>query len=124
MRGVPVRGPPSARLQGLGPLFKIQVSIVNTGPKPLLNVPLLYTAGPIYKLSRSSTNLPLLVPGARLLGTAQPARVGLRTRPGGLPPRTGRSRRETRRAASAAQGWTTRMCLWLRAWTLQGAPTP
>jgi len=53
----------TAHVQGLGPLFKIKLNIQNTGTKPLMDIPLVFTFNhTIYRVARPSLTLPLLVP--------------------------------------------------------------
>lgn len=70
----------NATVHGLGPLFKIRFMIVNTGAKTLTNVPVLYSAGPMYVLNRTSGVLPVLVPGLEyveevLVNCTDPVRI-------------------------------------------------
>eukprot|EP00935_MAST-01C_sp_MAST-1C-sp1_P000776 g776.t1 len=54
----------NAQVQGLGPLFKIKLSIQNAGSKSMTNVPM--TCGynhDLYRLNRGVHYVPLLVPG-------------------------------------------------------------
>mmetsp|Transcript_11120 Transcript_11120/g.38624 ORF Transcript_11120/g.38624 Transcript_11120/m.38624 type:complete len:635 (+) Transcript_11120:151-2055(+) len=53
----------NAKVQGLGPSFKIQLNLQNTGTKPIYDVPVMLSASPIYAMSRTQLVLPVLVPG-------------------------------------------------------------
>lgn len=53
----------NATVQGLGPLFKIRVALQNTGSRPIYEVPVMLSAAPMYALSRSQIQVPVLLPG-------------------------------------------------------------
>lgn len=54
-----------AKVQGLGPLFKLKINIKNTGQKPILNTPVTYSYNhDMYKVKAGAVNwLPVLIPG-------------------------------------------------------------
>lgn len=53
----------SAQTQGLGPLFRIDVEIQNTGTKPLFNVGLSVTFNhDVYHMQEPHTTVPVLLP--------------------------------------------------------------
>ncbi|KAK3236983.1 hypothetical protein CYMTET_52909, partial [Cymbomonas tetramitiformis] len=53
----------NAQVQGLGPMFKIKLSLQNTGGKPIFNLPMMLATSKIYHISPSQLNIPLLIPG-------------------------------------------------------------
>lgn len=53
-----------AKVQGLGPLFKLKINIKNTGQKPILNTPVTYSYNhDMYKVKGAVNWLPVLIPG-------------------------------------------------------------
>eukprot|EP01027_Heterolobosea_sp_BB2_P010349 GEZU01015192.1.p1 GENE.GEZU01015192.1~~GEZU01015192.1.p1 ORF type:complete len:217 (+),score=39.72 GEZU01015192.1:36-686(+) len=53
----------TAQVQGLGPLFKIKLSIQNTGTKHLSNVPIIFSYNQeIYNIKSATITVPVLVP--------------------------------------------------------------
>ena len=53
----------NVQVQGLGPFFKLKLTLQNTGTKPIMNVPLLMTCNPTYHIDtpqvllRSTSNM-------------------------------------------------------------------
>ena len=53
-----------AQVQGLGPLFKIQLKIQNTGRKALLDVPVTFGyKHELYMMPEPHLHIPVLIPG-------------------------------------------------------------
>ena len=53
-----------ARVQGLGPLFKLRIGVRNTGPKMLMDLPLMLVADEAkYRVQAGGVRIPSLVPG-------------------------------------------------------------
>lgn len=53
-----------AKVQGLGPVFKIKISLKNTGNRPVSDLPVTFTFNPeIYSVRSQVSKVPLLLPG-------------------------------------------------------------
>jgi len=64
--GTPLRL--DAKVQGLGPLFKLKLNIKNTGAKPVTDIPLTISYNhDIYKLKTSLISIPVLIPSINYL---------------------------------------------------------
>ena len=56
-----------ASVRGLGPMFKIIITAVNTGQKPIHDAVVMFAANPVssYAMEHSQISLPALLPGIR-----------------------------------------------------------